>query len=169
MLVVLISVQCALSMKYLLLIASLQFFLDSYVTNRSPWMKQLCQVLLLVRKLRNNALIFGYFLLFPSVPSTPRPTLHSPLQLGRTNIGEHKVTWRYFFCMHTIRLTFFFFPKAIFSVCLLPVLPFVASRRWSLPNTSGHLAIKAVRWSAGLGVGRPGLSLWLFNCLWLGT
>lgn len=129
-------------------------------------MKQSCQELLLVRKLRNNALIFGCIFLFPWVPTTASP--HPPLSTStcKTNVEEYKVIWRYFFGMYTIYLTFCLLWSHFFSV-LFTICDFQKMK----PNLKlfGRLGVKADRWSVGLGVDRPGLSLWLFSCLWLWT
>lgn len=133
----------------------------------SPWTTQSCQELLLARKLRNNALIFGYILLFPSVPTIPLPCPLLPIPTWQDKLG---ITSGYMEI---------FILYAYYSFCFFSLIkPFLQCafcqyyyHRW-LPEDetnlkfSGDLGIKAFRWKAGLGISRPGLLLWLFNCCW---
>lgn len=119
-------------------------------------------------ELKNNALIFGYILLFPLVPTAPSP--HPLLLTPRTNVEEHMVTWILFcmyayYCMHTIYLTFLYacYLYAYYFVCILfillfsfikPFLQCTVSHQYYhlwLPEDEtnlklpGHFGIKAIR------------------------
>ena len=117
---------------------------------------------------RNSALILGYFLLFSlSIHHTfTSPSIFCSSLPGQ--IEEHRVYGgTYFFCMHTIYLIFSFLKPFFQCGSYQHYHPWLPEDTTNL-KLSGYLGVKAGRWSAGLGVSRPGLLLCLYSGFWLG-
>lgn len=135
-------------------------------------------------EVKNNALIFGYILLFPLVATTPSS---HPLFLTPTWQDKCRRTYGYMDTIFHVCLLLYAYYLSYFFVCILfvcilfcmhifillfsfikPFLQCTTSHQYYhlwLPEDetnlklSGHFGIKAIRWSAGLGINRWVLSV----------